>query len=236
MIIASMLFVLLTFVSGTGATSDGPGEALRPDSGSVDGSLAPAVEASRAAAESWTPVAGLTMAMRAAADSILVAQLGQQLFDELIVFDPVNTDSAAYKMQRFGIGGRVVSYWLVVPDDPDAVAPVAISLSAYGALNRALGVPECRDDASRCVFIDHESAFEAARGAGLEEGIAPWRWSFSWAPGVGYFYTVIAILGEDGKSRWGEDVIIDAHDGTVLRRIPTKYGPAQDAEAGETPG
>ena len=31
-------------------------------------------------------------------------------------------------------------------------------------------------------------------------------------------------------------MIVDAHNGTVLRRIPTSYEPAQDPEADETPG
>jgi hypothetical protein len=197
--------------------------------GPADSSLAPKVEASRTAAASWRPVAGVTLAMKAEADSLLARQLGRPLFEQLIVFDPVNTDSGAYQMRRYGVDTRVISYWVTVPGDPDAAASMAVLLNGRGEAISTFGAPDCGDDGSKCKFISHKTALQRARDAGVPEGIAPWRWRFAWEPGAGHHYVIVVVLDEHADYCECEDVVVDAVTGEVLGRFPSEYARGEDA-------
>jgi len=223
------IYALLALAIAAGPIAAQPLSGEIAPLGPVDCSLAPKIEASRAAAVSWSPAAGVTAAMKAEADSLLVRQLGRPLFEQLIVFDPVNTDSGAYQARRLGVDARVISYWVTVPDDPDVAAPMAVLLAGEGKTMYTFGAPDCGDDGSKCRFIDHKTAMQRARDAGVPDGLEPWRWRFEWQLGIGHYYAIVVVLQEHTDWCECEDVVVDAVTGEVLGRFPSEYARQGDA-------
>ena len=191
-------------------------------SGPADFSFAPKVAASKAASESWTPAAGVTLEMKAAADSTLLRLVGRKLFLEWLVFDPLETDDVAPRMARRGLAYRRLSYWFVVPGDTGVACRVSVLVEPDGSIRSTWGVPDCETDPPQCVFIGREAAFASAAAAGLEPGLIPWRWLFYWDDEHGYYYEVRTILKREGHWDEGEVMRLSASDGAVLRRLPTK--------------
>ena len=115
-----------------------------------------------------------------AADCLLVRQLGCELYDELLVFAPIETDAVAFRPRRRGLEHRSVFYWLANPIDPGVASRVRVGVTPDGSIVDTLAVPDCADEAPECALIDWETAFESAAAAGREPRLIPLRWSFRW--------------------------------------------------------
>ena len=191
-------------------------------SGPADYSFAPKVSASRAAAESWSPVAGVTLEMKAAADSALMRLVGHELFEESLVFNPIETDDVAPRTALRGHDHRSLFYWFVVPADTGVACRVIVQVEPDGNVLQTWGVPDCTASPSQCLFIDRATAFASAAAAGLEPGLIPWRWSFYWDHENGHYYEIRTILKREGHWDEGERMRLSASDGAVLYRVPTK--------------
>ena len=190
--------------------------------GPADDTFAPQVKASAAAVESWFPFAGLTLEMKAAADSFLVRQMGRESYEQLVVFDPIRTDSSAVITQRRGRDHRYVCYWLVVPNDPDVAHKMYVGVWPDGRIRAPFAVPRCAWDPPECIFLDRKGAFAVAADAGLDSGLIPWRWSFMWSEAHGYFYEVRTVLKREGQWDVTEYMYIDANDGSVFHRAVSR--------------
>jgi hypothetical protein len=191
------------------------------------------VDESRRAAETWQPTATLADA-RSAADRFLRESVGDSLFVERFVFDPLNTDSSAEQMKAFGITSRVIAYWFTLPNDPDAATLTTVLIDEEGKVAGGMGVPDCGDDGAACDLIDHETAIAAVHAAGIPEGIEPPRWKLRWLPYPGFCYTVTVVLREHADHYECEEAVVDAGTGEVLAHRRHAYGRTEPGESAGT--
>ena len=218
---ATLSLMVLVCVADTALASQPVIMGPRP-TGPADYTFAPRVAASLETAKSWVPKCGVNSRMKAAADSVLVRLLGSAMFDQLLVFDPIETDDVALRVASRGLDERSLFYWLVVPNDPDVAARVRVGVMPDGSIVDTFGVPDCAAEESKCIFIDRGAAFRSAAAAGLEAGVIPWRWSFQWDHDGAYYYEIRTIIEREGHWDIGELIRINANDGIVFWRMPTK--------------
>ena len=128
------------------------------------------------------------------------------------------------------VGGPQSPYWslsyrLRVPSKPWVDRPVSINLDSTGAvLGRIYGICDCIQHPSSCDFSVNEStAVEAAKRAGFDPGLRPWKVEFQWVaiipvPCYEWVITNTLHLHDDGCSGDGESLIIDAGTSEVLTK------------------
>ena len=148
--------------------------------------------------------------------------MGRESYEQLVVFDPIRTDSSSIFAQQRGREYRYVCYWLVVPSDSDVAHRMYVGVSPDGCIRAPSGVPRCASDPPECVFLDRKAAFAVAAAAGLDPGLIPWRWRFLQDEAHGYFYEVRTVLEREGQWDVVEYMRLDANDGSVFHRAVTR--------------
>ena len=118
-----------------------------------------------------------------------------------------------------------VEYRLRVPSKPWVDGPVSVEVDSTGSVvGRIDGICDCVQRPSACDFSVNEStAVEAAKRAGFDPGLRPWKVQFQWVaiipvPCYEWVISNTLHLQTDGCSGDGEALIIDASTAEVLTK------------------
>jgi len=167
----------------------------------------------------------------ASAREYVISKVGETFFDsyitwrpELSGFKPLVRSDNALRLNRpdwLRSPRYVIVYRLRIPEKPFVDETVVVNIRADGGWFEDTaydeGLPDCVSHPEECEFpIDEQGALEIAGNAGLEPGRKPWEADFRWfgREHKTYAWEVRNELAEG----FGEVVLIDANDGTVIEK------------------
>lgn len=148
-----------------------------------------------------------------AAQSAVVGRVGHEFYAKYVTLNGFRRLESSWLLQ----------YKVRMASRPWIDEKVSLTVDSSGAvLGGVNGVPDCARHPAACDFsVTERSAVEAARRAGFDPGLRPWKVDFQWVaviPVPTYAWVIINAtrLGPDGCSGEGEGLIVDAGTAEVL--------------------
>lgn len=156
------------------------------------------------------------------ADQVIIRKTGEDFFKKNI---KLNSDKSIEIPE-----GYYFSYSFRITGKEYIDEEISFILDKKGNLKAGFeisGIPDCTKNTSCGFEISEEKAIEAARSAGLQEGVKDWVTSFEWDPRSGMYVwlvknTLSESSGSHGKRGKGETVLIDPNTGEVISKTEWK--------------
>lgn len=152
------------------------------------------------------------------ADKFVTAKVGTKFFKENFFRDFIKSKKTP--------DGYFIEYNYRSMDYDFVDEPVYFSVDSSGNVlknQEIVGIPNCRYSPENCAYnVNEEEAMSIAEENRLPEGIRKWDAAFRWNADLKqYVWQILSTTWEIGKAdnykARGKEIIIDPHDGSVLK-------------------
>lgn len=150
-------------------------------------------------------------------NEFIISKVGQIFFDKYISIDLARTKLSASNYEMV--------YDFYIPEKSFVKSKIKFTFDSTGNINEQreiIGIPNCIEDSTSCVFnIDEIAAKEIAVKNGLEKGIKDWKVGFLWNEKYKkYVWHILSTSFEkqtsEGFRGSGKELIINSYNGEIL--------------------